>query len=489
MKILIVDASLAEFGWELMSWQGFVRREATGYDQVVVCTTAGREALYSDFTNQFLVHNVPLVRDCFEQRKIYDKPAWEAYRMKINKRIKALKAAGHEITILTAKKYISTDEQTFVKYGKAERAIARGDIFDIIVHARNKESHNPYYQIYNWPIERWNKVVEALCEHKLTVAAIGTKNDALLPIGAVDMRGIDLCRLTDMLAASRLVVGPSSGPMHLASLCGVPRFVWASKQWSSAIGAYDRERYMQKWNPFRTTCKVIDDDPNVQPDIVIAGVLNMLTELTDEARPSKSPVDAIAGKMIEYWKNRAAQQGRDYVSRQQKNTKAQTRIVGDQLKLLLDSKQFHWGLDFGSGWGRFTEVIAKYCATVTAVDLVDNFRDDLPAHVQFQHITFPTKINLPNATVDLFVAILVLQHITDDTWLEEVTTEIKRVLMDSATVIIIDDKGKPAGHVRQRTADEFRRLLDLGQYKDEPFNLDGADSHHIIVGSHRKAMP
>lgn len=487
MKIVIADCSLAELGWELMSWQGFVRRKADDFDRVIICTTAGREALYSDFADEFIVHSVPLLRDCFEQREIYDKPAWAEYRARVDKRVKELEAEGHDVTILTAKKYIPVEKQTFVQYGNAELALQRGDMFDIVIHARNKESNNPYYRVYNWPIEKWDRVVAVLRKRGLSVAAIGTRDGAFLPVGAIDMRDTDMTRLMDMMAACRLVIGPSSGPMHLAALCKAPHFVWTGKQWSSTIKAYNSERYTWKWNPFRTFCEVIDDDPDLAPDAVINGVIRTLTELAGDDAPDEVPGTAIARKMIKYWRKRVAREGRDYVSRCRRNTEAQTEIVSERLTTLLGGGRFQHGLDFGSGWGRFTGVLAEHCNKVTAVDLVDNFRKDLPDHVSFQHIGFPTKIGLPDTSVDLLIAVLVFQHIMDDNWLAEASAEIRRVLAESAMVIIIDDNGKPAGHVRQRAADEFRRVLNLGWHEDKLFDLDSSGSHHIIVGSHMGA--
>ena len=43
---------------------------------------------------------------------------------------------------------------------------------------------------------------------------------------------------------SKLIVGPSSGPMHMASLCGLKHLVWSTE--------YNRVRYERDWNPFKT---------------------------------------------------------------------------------------------------------------------------------------------------------------------------------------------------------------------------------------------
>lgn len=487
MDILVADGSLAEFGWELMSWQGVVRRKAHEFDEIVICTTRGLEALYSDMTDKFITHNVPLLRDCFEQRKIHDVRAWRAYRDRIDATIKGMQNNGHEVTYLRAKKYVPIDKQLFVPYGHREDALARGDLYDVLLHARNKESNNKYYRIYNWAIEKWNVVVQALLKRGLRVAAIGTKSGAFLPEGAADLRGIDLQRLMDMMAASTLVIGPSSGPMHLASLCKAPHLVWTGKQWSSTIKAFNAERYEWKWNPFRTKCyMVVKDNPDLSAAEVVRAVERALDGQEPEDKPTEIPGRAAATKWITYWRNRVKKQGRAYVARSGRGMEKQTKIIGERLVSAFGGGHFDHGLDFGCGWGRFTDVIAEHCDKVTAVDIVSTLRDDLPRKVKFQLLDFPTKLKLPDGSVDLFVAALVFQHIVNEPWLENIAEELRRVLADSATVIIVDDNGKPAAHVKQRPPMEFKRLLGLDWVEDKLLDMDGPSSHHVVIGSHRK---
>jgi hypothetical protein len=483
VNILVADCSLGEFGWELMSWQGRVRQYADEYDKVIVCTTAGLEPLYRDFTDEFLVHSVPLLRDCFEKRAVYDKPAWKAYRDSIDAQIAQLENDGHTVKYLPAKHYISTIRQRFVKFGDAAAARDRGDEYDIVIHARNKESNEAYYRVYNWPQERWNLLVKQLKARKLKVAAIGTKEAALLPVGADDLRGIDLQRTMDVLAAAKLAVGPSSGPMHLASLCKTPHLVWTGTKWSSTIRAFNNERYEWKWNPFRTFCRVlVRPNANVTVDEVFTGIESALADLKSGDVVDEIPGSSAATKMISFWQKRA-QRDANVTSR---HTAKQTKQITDKLRSAFGGGQFDHGLDFGCGTGRFTDVIAEHCDKLTAVDLVDTLKE--PAvNVEFQLVGFPTKLELPDASVDFCAAILVFQHIVDEHWLEDAAAELRRVLADSAMVVIIDDSGKPSWHVKQRQAEEFKRLLDFGWYENKTMDLDGEESHHIVIGSHRKA--
>ena len=76
------------------------------------------------------------------------------------------------------------------------------------------------------------------------------------PAGATDLRSTDLREAVEAICSSSLVVGGSSGPMHLATLCcgerghGCPQLVWCGG------GAPERKttskRYARDWNPFKT---------------------------------------------------------------------------------------------------------------------------------------------------------------------------------------------------------------------------------------------
>lgn len=490
MDILMADCSLAEFGWELMSWQGYIRRQSVKYDKVIVCTTRGREYLYADFTSEFRPHSVPLLRDCFEQRKIYDKPAWDAYRASLRRERQLLEEEGHNVKFLKAKEYIPIEQQSFIRYGDPAMASKLGRKYDIVLHARNKESNSKYYRIYNWPLTKWNPLVAKLKQRGFRIAAIGTKDDAFLPTGADDLRGIPMSELVDIMSAAKLVIGPSSGPMHLAALCKAPHFVWTGKQWSSTIKSYNDERYRVKWNPLHTMCDVItSDNPDMPEADVYAGIEKMLQKLKSDDAPDDIPGTAAAHKMLAHWEQRVERCGRNFVSNISQSPKEQdesTAIVKDELRDALDGGVFDHGIDFGCGWGRLTPIIAEYCEKVTAADMVSVLDGNMPNHVEFQKVGFPTQLDIPDESVDLLVAVMVFQHIVDDDWFEDVCKELRRVLADSATIIIVDDNGVPAPHVRQRPTDDFKRTLDIDWCEDKMLHIDSMNSHRIVVGAHRK---
>lgn len=255
MKRLVVGPWLGEFGWELMSWQGFIRKAAAGYDEVVVSTYTGNEALYSDFCKKFIPHNVIGDRDCW-WAKNYDVRSHDAIKHLLLK-------DGGDLLRPTAK--IPVQHQSFVKYGVATRAKEK---VDVLIHARAKQGRNPQH---SWPRAQWVALHDKLRDAGLTSAAIGT--EAHCPPDMIDRRNIPLQDLMDLLAASTMVVGPSSGTMHLASLCGTPHVVWTDKKVWASIGTTNRERYEKLWNPLKTACLVLDQfEWSPHPDAVMEAI-------------------------------------------------------------------------------------------------------------------------------------------------------------------------------------------------------------------------
>jgi len=143
--------------------------------------------------------------------------------------------------------------QQFAKFGVP----SADNKYDLTIHARNRPTLFAF-EGHNYPLEKWNEVLAMLRALGYErIAAIGTKAQALAPEGTEDLRGIDLGSVMNVMASSRLVIGPSSGPMHLASLCKVPHVVWARDRHQSAVQTRNKERYEDYWNPHRTKVRVI----------------------------------------------------------------------------------------------------------------------------------------------------------------------------------------------------------------------------------------
>lgn len=247
MTKLYAGPFIGEFGWELFGWQGVIRYLADGYDKVIVIGRPEMEFLYQDFADYFLEHtplgNVP------NMWMNEDRPYPVPMRHKSDAWIQ-----GQQMTLMP-----NAPQQTFIKYGH------KGEGYDIVYHARSIDKYGSSY--INFPEENWKDLLVHFNDR--TIACIGSKDGALHFKGTEDLRGIPLSDLADVLASSRILIGPSSGPMHFGSLCGIPHVVWSGYKKSAP-------RYHKVWNPFKTPCKMIspDDDPwgekrEWQPDIAV----------------------------------------------------------------------------------------------------------------------------------------------------------------------------------------------------------------------------
>jgi len=241
-KKLFAGPWVGEFGWELFAWQAHIRVLAKKYDKVVICSRPGHQLLYEDFADDYIENEAPYARasmwdnkdkvpfiyaDRIDESYDWINPVsyWQAYHRK------------HGFT------GCKLNPSEFVLLGKKREELA----YDLVIHPRNRSkiSPNPWT---NWPKQNWESLVSHFSGFR--IATVGTKVEAHYIEGTEDKRNIPLKDLADLYASSNLIVGPSSGAMHFAALCGTPHFVW---------GQFDKNkaRFEIEWNPFRTPVKVI----------------------------------------------------------------------------------------------------------------------------------------------------------------------------------------------------------------------------------------
>lgn len=286
--VLIADVCTAEFGWELMCWQAYVRYRAVGYNTVVVSSTVGHEPLYADMPHVFVPHRIEGLRDCWRMKKIKSTREERRAREEIDGLERNFLADGRQVTRITPSGFIPTSDQLFVPYGSRENARGRGIAFDIVVHARTKKGKNPLLNSLNWSQKDWNRLVAGLRQLGHSVAAVGTKDASLVPDGAIDMQGADLQAVMDTMSAARVVIGPSSGPMHLASLCRTHHIVWVPPMHGKEAHAWGvtRARYETIWNPFNTPHTILELGGRSDPELLIGLTAEVLGR---QARESGAP--------------------------------------------------------------------------------------------------------------------------------------------------------------------------------------------------------
>lgn len=230
---------MGEFGHELFAWQGFLRFLAHQgkHDRFTVGCRSGHNYLYEDFATDFINYDPES-----KQTNMWMCDHW-IYNY----------PEGYDLVIKPQD--CCKFKREFIKYGK------KGKIgYDILIHARSTDKYNTGYR--NWGNSQWDEFVNEYLD--MTIASIGTHDDALHIDNTDDMRGLPLDQLCDLMADSNVLVGPSSGPIHLGSLCGIPHVTWSPVQRDGIMS--NKERYETEWNPHDTPVTFLDIgwDPSVK---------------------------------------------------------------------------------------------------------------------------------------------------------------------------------------------------------------------------------
>lgn len=243
--ILLAGPWVGEFGWELFCWQGYIRSISEKFDKVIVTGRPGHKILYEDFCNEYIEFDPESFKTngwrCETSKK------FKFYKVKHDKYISGDFDIGfqyHGNNFNLSDKFKS---QKFHKYS------SNSDVHcDILIHPRNKKTGSER----NWAKEQWVELVKLLKDYK--VGVIGNNEAFKIEFDNVtDLRNIDLSKLIGIIQNTKIVVGPSSGPMHLASLCGKKHLVWSSQ--------FNKLRYKTLWNPFKTEV-VFYDKEDWNPD-------------------------------------------------------------------------------------------------------------------------------------------------------------------------------------------------------------------------------
>ncbi len=250
MKTLIAGPWVGEFGWELFAWQAYVRSLSTSFDKTIIISRTKSEHLYSDFCNQFVPFDkVTGPADSFFMHNFDSKR--EALRI-----IKELQISLKGTTLLIPRRigmppYTHYNDVVrignfnlkpkYIKFGEKIESQ-----FDYIFHIRNSKLREQD----NWSMENWVELRNLFEDKK--IACIGSGSQSGWIEGTEDLRDVSLSDLFGIISSSDCVFGPSSGPMHLASLCGCPHIVWGDQSKSL-------DRYSTTWNPLGTPVLFLGD--------------------------------------------------------------------------------------------------------------------------------------------------------------------------------------------------------------------------------------
>ncbi len=263
-KKLIAGPWVGEFGWELFAWQAYIRSLSKHYEKTTVICRPTSHSLYSDFADEFMYYNPSKGQaDSFFMhgldfhtsiREIFSSSGLEeGVSLLVPRRI-GWPPHTHWSEAFPFGEHIVKPE--YVNFTNRITTQQFDFQYDYIFHVRNRKLRKND----NWSLSNWQKLTEYIGEPE-KIACIGTYNDAAHIEGTADLRGVDLEVLFKVMSMAKCVFGPSSGPMHLASLCGAPHVVWSH--------GGNKDRYEENWNPLKTPVLFLsENDWHPSPEYV-----------------------------------------------------------------------------------------------------------------------------------------------------------------------------------------------------------------------------
>lgn len=239
---LLAGPWIGELGWSLCCWQGHLRwlKNNELYNRVIVMAKAGTEPIYSDFCDQFIEHN-PTIENTsgpINTGYFYGMEHLN-YMNKNTEWLCPFKMPFHVMYDPENRNLITKTfwQQEFISYKK--QVIKKNYI---LIHARDTNKWGSKNR--NWSHENWDKLIETIQIYApdTTIISIGTTKAAYHTKNTIDKRDISLTDLITLMSESKLIIGTSSGPMHLSSMCELPHLVISSP--------HNIIRYEKDWNPF-----------------------------------------------------------------------------------------------------------------------------------------------------------------------------------------------------------------------------------------------
>ncbi len=258
MKALYAGPWIGEFGHEIMIWQAHLRGISDRYDHITVCGPQGHFGMYEDFAQKYIDFKCDTTYANMWMNDKVEKEAIEYFHDAMGENENVLNADWitprsvweQYVGFDKAKLITAIQPRAFIQFGYASYLNMLQ--FDILYHARYRTDWDSGFR--NWPKDKCGKLLKQFPEKR--IGCVGLNDSALHIEGTEDLRGMALSNLVNVMANSKVFVGPISGPTHLATLCGLPQVTWATKQEHA-------DRVINKWNPFKTKVSVITADGSV----------------------------------------------------------------------------------------------------------------------------------------------------------------------------------------------------------------------------------
>jgi hypothetical protein len=269
---MIVAPWHGEFGWEValwVPWLRWVKENLYATQDFVVCCAPGHEFLYEDFTSSI----TPLEIGEIRQRDCQNVWLVDEGLMRKQDYLRKLKEAGftqrkdlvltpHDIQFAWPPD--SCPRPTKRSTPRLYHPEAQHLHDHVALHVRNSKQHPER----NWKHGKAVAVAKALMDEGYKVHCIGTGDAANTIDGTTDFRGETLDEVAALLSNCSVIVGPSSGPLHLANFCDTPAVWWSGNE-------KDLARYGRHWNPFELPNRTTHEptwDPNPEQVLDVLAV-------------------------------------------------------------------------------------------------------------------------------------------------------------------------------------------------------------------------
>lgn len=228
---------VGEFGWELCHWNILLRRRAQEFDKVIIASHASSRYLY-EFADEF----IPLQTDggfALYQGKLLDPRPVVKADCHMHPRADGFPPGWRKMNFHYAWRNLNPGSSAKV-----------ADVLCAFRPPKGKNARKSYAR------GLCQRLVDDLRRRGLTVACYGGPSNYWCD-GAIDLRGRPLEEQCAALGAAGCAVGPSSGTMHLAALCGCPVVTWFIPSSHPRLHL----RYIRAWNPFHVPVAFLKDKP------------------------------------------------------------------------------------------------------------------------------------------------------------------------------------------------------------------------------------
>lgn len=270
--VLVAGPWVGEFGWELFGWQGHLRYLSNFFDSVIAYSRPEMEYLYKDFVSDFRAYTPKGPgtggwKSNFERTppNVIERDFGYADKSNISY-LDGRFRIGYEMNRPedSHKRFFN---QEFVAYGRQDKSLS----YDVVVHSRRTGKNHSSHR-NGWSRDKWSSYLYELIEVLgYKVVCIGVSSCADSYTLCDSLLDVDLEKSCNALRSSKCIVGPSSGPIHLASLCKCPQVVWSGED-------RNKPKYENFWNPFSVKCEYIHDD---DWDPTIDSVVSSTKELVE----------------------------------------------------------------------------------------------------------------------------------------------------------------------------------------------------------------